>query len=164
MKTPVFSWGSLFFLKLGHKVLIQLNLTNGNHSFNLSLYFAPVRFFAFSSLRFPTVFSITSLFCRNNRAVHKCSSNSSQCSSPNTSPGQNFQNTKCGWNPCGVIITPEMELADNTYLDGDGESVLKALEEANPQTIEPQERYGRHHSCVCRSFEGGGERAFWGSL
>ena len=30
-----------------------------------------------------------------------------------------------------------MELADNTYLDGDGESVLKALEEANPQTIEP---------------------------
>lgn len=57
-----------------------------------------------------------------------------------------------------------MELADNTYLDGDGESVLKALEEANPQTIEPQERYGRHHSYVCRRFEGGGERAFWGSL
>jgi hypothetical protein len=55
-----------------------------------------------------------------------------------------------------------MELADNTFLDGDGESVLKALEEANPQMN--QERYGRHHSCVCRSFEGGGERAFWGSL
>ena len=33
-----------------------------------------------------------------------------------------------------------MELADNTYLDGDGdgESALKALEEANPQTIEPR--------------------------
>ena len=31
-----------------------------------------------------------------------------------------------------------MELADNTYLDGDGESVLKAMEEANPQTIEPR--------------------------
>ena len=48
------------------------------------------------------------------------------------------RNTKCGLNPYGVIITPEMELADNTYLDGDGESVLKALEEANPQTIEPR--------------------------
>ena len=46
------------------------------------------------------------------------------------------QNTRCGWNPYGVIITPEMELADNTYLDGDGESALKALEEANPQTTE----------------------------
>ena len=33
-----------------------------------------------------------------------------------------------------------MELADSTYLDGDGdgESVLKALEVANPQTIEPR--------------------------
>jgi hypothetical protein len=31
-----------------------------------------------------------------------------------------------------------MELADNTYLDGDGVSVLKALEEANSQTIEPR--------------------------
>ena len=48
------------------------------------------------------------------------------------------QNTKCGWNPYGVIITPEMELADNTYLDGDGESELKALEEVDPQTIEPR--------------------------
>ena len=83
-------------------------------------------------------FSITSFFCRNNIAVHICSSNSAHCSSANTSPGQNFQNTKCGWNPYGVIITPEMELADNTYLDGDGESVLKALERANPQTIEPR--------------------------
>jgi len=27
-----------------------------------------------------------------------------------------------------------MELADNTYLDGDGESALKALEEVDPQT------------------------------
>ena len=51
---------------------------------------------------------------------------------------QNCQKTKCGWNPYGVIITPEMELADNTYLDGDGESALKALEEANPQTTEPR--------------------------
>jgi len=31
-----------------------------------------------------------------------------------------------------------MELADNTYLDGDGESELKALEEVDPQTIEPR--------------------------
>ena len=31
-----------------------------------------------------------------------------------------------------------MELADNTYLDGDGESALKALERADPQTIEPR--------------------------
>jgi len=31
-----------------------------------------------------------------------------------------------------------MELADNTYLDGDGESALKALEEADPQTTEPR--------------------------
>ena len=53
-------------------------------------------------------------------------------------PGQNFQTTKCGRYPKGVIITPEMELTDNTYLDGDGESVLEALEEANPQTIEPR--------------------------
>ena len=51
---------------------------------------------------------------------------------------RNCQNTKYGRNPYGVIITPEMELADNTYLDGDGESVFKALEEANPQTIEPR--------------------------
>ena len=51
---------------------------------------------------------------------------------------QNCQNTKCGWNPYGVIITPEMELADNTYLDGEGESALKALERADPQTIEPR--------------------------
>ena len=49
---------------------------------------------------------------------------------------QNYQNTKCGWNPYGFIITPEMELADNTYLDGDGESALKALERGDPQTIE----------------------------
>ena len=57
-----------------------------------------------------------------------------------------------------------MELADNTNLDGDGELALKALERADPQTIEPITQYGRHHSCVCRSFEGGGERAYWGSL
>ena len=31
-----------------------------------------------------------------------------------------------------------MELADNTYLDGDGESALKALEEADPQTTDPR--------------------------
>ena len=31
-----------------------------------------------------------------------------------------------------------MELADNTYLDGDGESALKVLERADPQTIEPR--------------------------
>ena len=31
-----------------------------------------------------------------------------------------------------------MELADNTYLDEDGESELKALEEVDPQTIEPR--------------------------
>ena len=31
-----------------------------------------------------------------------------------------------------------MELADNTYLDGDGESALKALEEADPQATEPR--------------------------
>ena len=31
-----------------------------------------------------------------------------------------------------------MELAETTYLDGDGESALKALEEANPQTTEPR--------------------------
>jgi len=33
-----------------------------------------------------------------------------------------------------------MELADNTYIDGDGESELKlkALEEVDPQTIEPR--------------------------
>jgi len=31
-----------------------------------------------------------------------------------------------------------MELADNTYLDGDGESALKVLEEANPQTTKPR--------------------------
>ena len=31
-----------------------------------------------------------------------------------------------------------MELADNTYLDGDGESALKALEESDPQTTEPR--------------------------
>jgi hypothetical protein len=31
-----------------------------------------------------------------------------------------------------------MELADNTYLDGDRESSLKALERADPQTIEPR--------------------------
>ena len=31
-----------------------------------------------------------------------------------------------------------MELADNTYLDEDEESVLKALEEIDPQTIEPR--------------------------
>ena len=83
-------------------------------------------------------FSITSLFFRNNRDVHKCRPKSEQCSSDNTSPGQNFQTTKCGRNPKGVIITPEMELADNTYLYGDGESALKALERADPQTIEPR--------------------------
>jgi len=31
-----------------------------------------------------------------------------------------------------------MELADNTYLDEDEESALKALEEIDPQTIEPR--------------------------
>ena len=51
---------------------------------------------------------------------------------------RNCQNTKCGWNPYGVIIAPEMELAENTYLDGDGESALKTLERADPQTIEPR--------------------------
>ena len=45
---------------------------------------------------------------------------------------------QCGRNPKGVIITPEMELADNTYLYGGGESALKALERADPQTIEPR--------------------------
>ena len=30
-----------------------------------------------------------------------------------------------------------MELADNTYLEGEGESALKALERADPQTIGP---------------------------
>ena len=54
----------------------------------------------------------------------------------------------------GVIISPEMELADNTYLDGDGESALKTLERAGIPRRLNQERYGRHHSCVCRSFEG----------
>ena len=29
-----------------------------------------------------------------------------------------------------------MEPADNTFLDGDGESALKGLERADPQTIE----------------------------
>ena len=66
---------------------------------------------------------------------------------------RNCQNTKYGWNPYGVIITPEMELADNTYLDGEGESALKALKGRIPRQLN-QERYGRHHSCVCRSFEG----------
>ena len=31
-----------------------------------------------------------------------------------------------------------MELADNTYLDGDEESALKVLEEVDPQTTEPR--------------------------
>jgi len=31
-----------------------------------------------------------------------------------------------------------MELTDNTYFDGDGESALKALEMAGLQTIEPR--------------------------
>ena len=51
---------------------------------------------------------------------------------------RNCQTTKCGRNPYGVIITPDLELAENTYLDEDGESALKALEEANPQTTEPR--------------------------
>ena len=37
------------------------------------------------------------------------------------------------------------------------EKVKKAQEEN-------QERYDRHHFCVCRSFEGSGERSSWGSL
>ena len=41
---------------------------------------------------------------------------------------RNCQNTKCGWNPYSVIITQEMYLDDYTYLDGDGESALKAQE------------------------------------
>ena len=51
---------------------------------------------------------------------------------------RNCHNTKCGWNTYGVIITPEMELSENTYLDGDGESALKAQERSDPQTIEPR--------------------------
>ena len=51
---------------------------------------------------------------------------------------QNFQITMSGWNPYGVIITLEMELADNTYLDGDRKSALKVLEEVDPQTTEPR--------------------------
>ena len=31
-----------------------------------------------------------------------------------------------------------MELADNTYLDGDRKSALKVLEEVDPQTTEPR--------------------------
>ena len=31
-----------------------------------------------------------------------------------------------------------MELADNTYLEGEGESALKAQERADPQVIEPR--------------------------
>ena len=61
---------------------------------------------------------------------------------------RNCQTTKCGRNPYGVIITPEMELADNTYLDGDGESALKALEEANPQTTEPRTIWQTSFLCV----------------
>ena len=73
------------------------------------------------------------------------------------------RNTKCGWNHYGVIITPEMELADNTYLDGDGESVLKALEEADPQTIEPRTIWQTSFLRV-QELWGGGERAYCGSL
>jgi len=59
--------------------------------------------------------------------------------------------------------TPEMELADNTYLDGDGESLSKALEEANPQTIEPRTIWQTSFLRV-QELWGGGERAYWGSL
>ena len=56
-----------------------------------------------------------------------------------------------------------MELADNTYLDGDGESALKALEEADPQTIEPRTIWQTSFLRV-QELWGGGERAYWGSL
>lgn len=41
-------------------------------------------------------------------------------------------------NPYGVIITPELELAYNTYLGGDGEIALKALDAAEAQATEPR--------------------------
>ncbi len=41
-----------------------------------------------------------------------------------------------------------MELADNTYLDADEKSALKALEEVDPRQLN-QERYGRYHFYVC---------------
>ena len=75
---------------------------------------------------------------------------------------RNCQNTKCRWNPYGVI-TPEMVLADNTYLDGDGESALKALERADPQTIEPRTIWQTSFLRV-QELWGDGEKAYWGYL
>ena len=122
---------------MDHKVRIQLNFTNGNHAFNLSLFFAPVRLFAFSSLGFLTAFSITSLFSRNNKAVHKCSSNSAQCFSAKTSLGI-VRILSMGEILMVLLSLQKWNWLITHMLDGDGESVLKALEEANPQTIEPR--------------------------
>jgi hypothetical protein len=47
-----------------------------------------------------------------------------------------------------------MELADNTYLDGDGESALKALERADPQTIEPRTIWQTSFLRVARALRG----------
>ena len=80
-------------------------------------------------------FSITSFFCRNNRAVHKCSSNSAQCSYANTSPGI-VRILSVGEILMVLLSLQKWNWLIIHMLDGDGESVLKALEEANPQTTE----------------------------